>query len=73
MTALVAMLGLGAGWGLWLVLTGWSSAGPGMSEVGWEDRLRARLGADLGPRLGWAAAGGLLLGVTTRWPVAALS
>lgn len=74
MTALVALLGLGAGSGLWLVLTGWSSAGrPGTSKVGWQDWLRARFGADLGARLGWAAAGGLLLGVTTRWPVAALS
>ena len=70
MTALVALLGLGVGWGLWLVVTGWSSAAPDQARRGaWCDRL----GADLRARLGWAAGAGLLLGVTTRWPVAALS
>ena len=70
MIALVALLGLAAGWGLWLVVTGWSSANPNAANRG---AWRQRLAADLGPRLGWAAGGGLLLGVTTRWPVAALA
>ena len=68
MTAVVALVGLAAGWGLWLVLTG--CADPDAATWG---AWRQRLGADFGARLGWAAGGGLLLGVTTRWPVAALS
>ncbi len=67
---MVALLGLGIGWGVWLIVTGWS--------VGEFDTARWRLwrnrfGPDLGSRLGWAAGAGLLLGATTRWPVAALS
>lgn len=69
MTALVALLGLGAGWGVWLIATGWSSP---PQEARWR-AWRTRVGADLGTRLSWAAGGGFVLGVTTRWPVAALS
>ena len=67
---MVALVGLAAGWGLWLVVTGWSCADSDAATWG---AWRQRLGADIGARLGWAAGGGLLLGVTTRWPVAALS
>ncbi|MEW6473136.1 MAG: hypothetical protein AB1679_12770 [Actinomycetota bacterium] len=69
MIAVVAALGLGAGFGLWLVITGWSD-GPSCSAPAagsWRDRLSA----DLGARLGWAVGAAALLAVTTRWPVAA--
>ena len=69
--AVVAVLGLGAGFGLWLVVTGWSD-GPSRSgppRVAWRDRIPA----DVGSRLGWAVGAAGLLAVTTRWPVAALA
>jgi len=71
MTAVVALLGLGAGFGIWLVVTGWSGEPPRSRRmrVPWRDRLPA----DLGPRFGWAAAAAGVLAVTTRWPVAALA
>ena len=71
MIAVVAVLGLGAGFGVWLVVTGWCD-GPSSSDrgrVAWRDRLPT----DIGPRLGWAIGAAGLLAVTTRWPVAALA
>jgi Flp pilus assembly protein TadB len=71
MIAVVALLGLGVGFGVWLVVTGWSDT-PSHSAptpVAW----RFRLPADVGSRLGWAAGAAGLLGATTRWPVAALA
>ena len=70
MTPLVALLGLGVGCGVWLLWTGWSgpSRGAEFSRV-WLDRL----GPTVGPRVAFAAGGGLALAVTTRWPVAALA
>jgi tight adherence protein B len=70
MIAFVALLGLGTGWGLWLLITGWSGSDhPTTAWTSWLDRFRSTLG----PRAGYAAGGGLLLAVTTRWPVAALA
>jgi Flp pilus assembly protein TadB len=71
MTFVAALLGLGVGFGLWLIITGWSgdqhpSAWP---VTAWRDRI----GADLGQRLAWAVGTGSLVGLTTRWPVAALA
>ena len=71
MIAVVAVLGLGAGFGLWLVVTGWSD-GPsrsGPARVAWRDRIPA----DVCHRLGWAVGAAALLAATTRWPVAALA
>lgn len=71
MIAVVAILGLGAGFGVWLVVTGWS-ADPSRStrmRVTWRDRLPT----DIGARLGWAVGAAGLLAVTTRWPIAALA
>ena len=71
MIAVVAVLGLGAGFGVWLVVTGWSD-GPSRSarmRPAWRDRLPT----DIGARLGWAVGGAGLLAVTARWPVAALA
>ncbi|MGH9009576.1 MAG: hypothetical protein ACRDYF_06965, partial [Acidimicrobiia bacterium] len=67
MIAVVAVLGLGAGFGVWLFITGWSHgpSRPGQTRLAWRERLPA----DIGPRLGWAAGGAALLAVTTRWPV----
>lgn len=70
MTPVVALLGLGFGFGLWLILTGWRGDQRRAPGVGvWRDRL----GDNLGQQLSCAAAGSALLGVTTRWPVAALA
>lgn len=71
MIAVAAVLGLGAGFGVWLVVTGWSD-GPSRSarmRLAWRDRLPT----DIGARLGWAVVAAGLLAVTTRWPVAALA
>ena len=69
MIAIVALLGLGLGFGLWLALTGWwGAAQPPVDRRAWGARLRD----DLGMQLGCAAGASAVLGVTTRWPVAAL-
>lgn len=70
MTPVVALLGLGFGAGVWLVVTGWF--GRGDSRAGF-DAWRDRLPDDAVARLVWALAAAVLLGVTTRWPVAALA
>jgi hypothetical protein len=71
MNAVVALLGLGVGFGLWLLLTGWSAPPSNSRATGlaWRDRLPT----DLGARFGWAVGAALLLAVTTRWPVAAMA
>jgi hypothetical protein len=71
MNAVVALLGLGVGFGLWLIVTGWSDSPSDSRGTGfaWGHRLPT----DLGARIGWAAGGAMLLAVTTRWPVAALA
>lgn len=68
MSAVVALLGLGFGAGLWLVWTGWHS-GP-RSAAGWA--WSPRLPDNIQLRLVRAGAGAVAFGATTRWPVAAL-
>ena len=55
MTAVVALLGLGFGLGMWLILTGWSAGErfPAATHRDWH----VRLGPDVGRRVGSAAAG----------------
>jgi hypothetical protein len=69
--AVVALLGLGVGFGLWLVVTGWSDPASRPRDTGFP--WRHRLPADLGARVGWAAGAAMLLAATTRWPVAAVA
>lgn len=75
-TALSALLGLGVGVGLLLVITGWRRRDP--NQPGWRSRTRTRrtqtAQGDLrrAVRIGAAVAVGVLTGVTTGWVVGAV-
>lgn len=79
MTPLAVLLGAGVGFGAFLVITSLmpGSASPGTSDGdrGGPVTLTGAAGrwAGLGRQAVLAAAGALLLGLATRWPVAAIS
>lgn len=81
MTALAVLLGAGIGFGAYLVLTGLMSGGtdtPTPRQDLASPPLRRRDGlrpwvTGLQRRVGLSASGALLLGMATRWPVAAAS
>ena len=71
MTPVVALLGLGVGAGLWLILTGLWGTAPRRTMSG--ARWRVLVGDHAGQRAAYAAAGMVALGATTQWPVAAMA
>ena len=79
MTPLAVLLGAGVGFGAFLVVTALmprsASADTTDGDRGGSVMLigAAEVWARLGRRAGLAAAGALLLGLATRWPVAAIS